>query len=245
MVWSSSTTRTRTLDLHCPARGRPAARPPGAFTVPSGDRGGNNVADGGRPTTARRRPPSIVRRPMEESVMKIAEIRSIPLLGRTPEGGWDHEVAPEENLHTLIEVVADEGLVGVGSCYTSRALAEGALGLLRPWCVGDSAIEPERVTEKLRQMAFWQGRGGAVEHAISGIDIALWDLLGKATGQPVARLLGGSYRNRIKPYGSVLFDEPGRLRDKLQGVVARGFRAIKLGWRPFGRVDRRTDELLV
>ena len=177
--------------------------------------------------------------------MKIAAIRSIPLMGRTPEGGWDHDVAPEENLHTLIEVVADEGLIGVGSCYTSRALVDGALGLLRPWCVGDSAIEPERVTEKLRQMAFWQGRGGAVEHAISGIDIALWDLLGKATGQPVGRLLGGYYRDRIKPYGSVLFDEPGLLRDKLQGVVARGFRAIKLGWRPFGRVDRRTDELLV
>ncbi len=82
-------------------------------------------------------------------------------------------------------------------------------------------------------------------HAISGIDIALWDLLGKATGQPVARLLGGVYRDRIKPYGSLLFEEPGRLREKLPAVLARGFRAIKLGWGTFGRVDRRTDEALV
>jgi L-alanine-DL-glutamate epimerase-like enolase superfamily enzyme len=61
----------------------------------------------------------------------------------------------------------------------------------------------------------------------------------------VWRLLGGSYRDRIKPYGSLLFDEPGRLRAKLQRALARGFRAIKLGWGDFGRVDRQTDERLV
>ena len=182
---------------------------------------------------------------VEASSVRIREIRSIGLVGETPAGGWDHDPSPEENLHPLIVVETDAGLTGVGSVYTSRALVEGALQLLRPWCIGDSAIEPERVTEKLRQMAFWQGRGGAVEHAISGIDIALWDLLGKVSNQPVARLLGGYYRDRIKPYGSILFDEPDRLRDTLQAVVARGFRAIKLGWRPFGRVDARTDELLV
>ena len=182
--------------------------------------------------------------------MKIVEVRSIPLMGRTPEGGWDTEIEPEENLHTLIEVVTDETLngkplTGIGSVYTSQALVEGALRLMRPWLIGECAIEPERVTEKLSQMAFWQGRGGAVTHAISGIDIALWDLLGKACGQPVARLLGGYYRERIKPYGSILFDEPDILREKLQAVLARGFRAIKLGWKPFGRVSRKMDELLV
>ena len=54
-----------------------------------------------------------------------------------------------------------------------------------------------------------------MEHAISGLDIALWDLLGKALNQPVSRLLGGNYRHRIKPYASILFDEPDVLRDKL------------------------------
>jgi L-alanine-DL-glutamate epimerase-like enolase superfamily enzyme len=148
-------------------------------------------------------------------------------------------------MHTLVEVRTDAGLTGIGSCSTSQALVEGALRLLRPWLIGESAIEPERVAETLHQTSFWQGRGGAVTHAISGIDIALWDLLGKACGQPVARLLGGYYRDRVKPYGSVLFEEPDRLRPKLEAVVARGFRAIKLGWGPFGRVDRRTDERLV
>ena len=177
--------------------------------------------------------------------MKITEIRSIPLKGATPEAGWDHEVAPEENFITLIEVLTDEGISGIGCSYTSQALVDGALKLMRPWLIGESAIEPERVNEKLHQMTFWQGRGGAVTHAISGIDIAMWDLLGKACGQPVARLLGGYYRQRIKPYASVLFDEPGRLRARLEDVVARGFRAIKLGWRPFGRISRDYDELLI
>ena len=182
--------------------------------------------------------------------MKIIEVRAIPLLGRTTEGGWDTEIEPEENLHTLIEVVTDETvngkrLTGIGSVYTSQSLVDGALRLIRPWLIGECAIEPERVTEKIGQMAFWQGRGGAVTHTISGIDIAMWDLLGKVSGQPVARLLGGYYRDRIKPYGSILFDQPDILREKLQAVTARGFRAIKLGWKPFGRVDRKMDELLV
>jgi L-alanine-DL-glutamate epimerase-like enolase superfamily enzyme len=84
-----------------------------------------------------------------------------------------------------------------------------------------------------------------VEHAVSGIDIALWDLMGKACRQPVSRLLGGNYRENIKPYGSILFDEPERLRRTLESVVERGFKAIKLGWRPFGRRNATFDELLV
>jgi len=177
--------------------------------------------------------------------VKITEIQTIPLLGETPDGGWTEHFDPAENLHTLMEVHTDEGLVGLGSCYTSQALVEASLRLLRPLLIGECAIEPERVSEKLSQMTFWQGRGGAVTHAISGIDIALWDLLGKATGQPVARLLGGCYRDRIKPYGSVLFDDPSVLGEKLQAAVERGFRALKLGWHGFGRVSRQYDELLV
>jgi L-alanine-DL-glutamate epimerase-like enolase superfamily enzyme len=57
--------------------------------------------------------------------------------------------------------------------------------------------------------------------------------------------LGGIYRNRIKPYGSLLFDEPDRLAEKLRHAVGRGFKAIKLGWKPFGRRDAKTDERLV
>lgn len=177
--------------------------------------------------------------------MKITEIRTIALRGATHDHGWPGGTDPNVQYNTLVEVRTDEGPAGIGSCYTTRALVEGSLELLRPHLLGETGLEPERVSEKLRQSMFWLGRGGAVEHTISGIDIALWDLFGKALGQPVSRLLGGNYRDRIKPYASMLFEEPGLLREKLAQQVGRGFKAIKMGWRPFGRVSRAYDELLI
>jgi L-alanine-DL-glutamate epimerase-like enolase superfamily enzyme len=177
--------------------------------------------------------------------MRIREVEVCPLTGATVDGGWPQGHEPQENLHTLLIVHSDAGLAGYGSCFTSGKLVTGAVELLWPLLRGESAVEPERVSEKLRQSSFWQGRGGAVEHAISGLDIALWDLMGRACGQPVSRLLGGNYRDRIKPYGSILFDEPDALARNLESVVDRGFKAIKMGWRPFGRRSRQFDELLI
>ena len=177
--------------------------------------------------------------------MKIKDIRLIPLVGATPDGGWDQGFEQEDNLHTLIEVITDEGVVGLGSVYTSSKLVEGAMGILRPMLIGESAIEPVRVCENLHQSTFWQGRGGAITHAISGIDIALWDIFGKVTKQPISRLLGGRYRDKIKPYGSLLMTEPENLSPRLEDAVARGFRAIKMGWGPFGRVSNAMDEAIV
>jgi L-alanine-DL-glutamate epimerase-like enolase superfamily enzyme len=177
--------------------------------------------------------------------MRIVGIDVCPLTGATVDGGWPQGHEPQENLHALVALRTDEGLVGHGSCFTSGRLVAGAVELLWPLLKGQSAVEPERVSETLRQSSFWQGRGGSVEHAISGIDIALWDLMGQACGQPVSRLLGGNYRRTIKPYGSILFDEPEPLARTLESVVGRGFKAIKMGWRPFGRRDRQFDERLI
>ena len=177
--------------------------------------------------------------------MKITEVRTIALSGATDDHGWPGGTDPNVQYNTLVEVVSDEGIVGLGSCYTTRPLVEAALLLLKPLLIGSSALEPEPTSERMRQSMFWLGRGGSVEHAISGLDIALWDLWGKALGQSVSKLLGGNYRDRIKPYASILFDDPPVLVEKLQEQVARGFRAIKMGWRPFGRVSRKLDELLV
>jgi L-alanine-DL-glutamate epimerase-like enolase superfamily enzyme len=180
-----------------------------------------------------------------ETRMKITAVRTIPLGGATHDHGWPGGTDPNVQYNTLVEVVGEDGFVGIGSCYTTRLLVEGSLQLLQEHLLGESALEPERVSEKLRQSMFWLGRGGSVEHTISGIDIALWDLFGKALDQPVSRLLGGCYRDRIKPYASILFDDPPVLRDKLLEQVSRGFKAIKMGWRPFGRVSRQLDELLM
>jgi len=177
--------------------------------------------------------------------MKIREIRCAGLRGATPEGGWSNELRPDDCVHTLIAVHTDEGLVGLGSVFTNDALVRASLQVLEPLYKGEFALEPERVSEKLQQNMFWLGRGGSITHAISGIDIALWDLLGKATGQPVGRLLGGRYRERVQPYASLLMDEPEILKSHLASVKSQGFKAFKIGWGPFGRRSRATDEAIV
>jgi L-alanine-DL-glutamate epimerase-like enolase superfamily enzyme len=177
--------------------------------------------------------------------VQIREIRAAGLGGATPRGGWAEDLAPGDVVHTLVAVHTDEGLVGVGSCSTREDLARASLELLEPLYRGQEALEPERLTERLHQHTFWLGRGGAVTHTISGIDIALWDLLGQASGQPVGRLLGGRHRERVLPYASVLMDEPPRLGAELVALSEAGFRAFKIGWGPFGRDRPSVDEAIV
>jgi D-galactarolactone cycloisomerase len=177
--------------------------------------------------------------------MKIREIRAVGLRGGSPEGGWSQEITPDQCVHTLVAVLTDEGLTGYGSVFTNDALVKGALSVMEPLYRGENALEPERVSEKLHQNTFWMGRGGSLTHAISGIDIALWDILGKATGQPVGRLLGGRYRERVRPYASILMQQPGPLAEHVLRVKAQGFRAFKIGWGPFGRESHVLDEAIV
>ncbi len=177
--------------------------------------------------------------------MKITGIHAIGLTGGTPEGGWSNELEADICVHTLVAVTTDAGLTGWGSVFTSGNLVRASLDVLRPLLIGEQALEPERVSEQLHQHTFWQGRGGAITHTISGIDIALWDLLGQATGQPVGRLLGGRYRERVQPYASILMDQPDLLVPVLEEVLGHGFRAIKMGWGPFGRVSAALDEEIV
>ena len=177
--------------------------------------------------------------------MKIKEIRCLGLRGATPEGGWSEEKQPEDCMYTLIAVFTDQGLTGLGSVSTTEDLVRASLSVLEPFYSEENALEPERVSEKLHRNSFWMGRGGAVTHAISGIDIALWDLLGKATGQPVGRLLGGRYRDRVRPYASMLMDEPKALREELGRLKPRGFTALKMGWGPFGRISAAMDESII
>ena len=177
--------------------------------------------------------------------MKITEIRPAGLRHGTPAGGWANEIRPEDCVHTLIAVFTDEGITGWGSAFTNDELVRGALHVLQPLYLGENPLEPERVSEKLHAHTFWMGRGGSITHTISGIDIALWDILGKATRQPVGRLLGGRYRDRVRPYASLLMCEPRVLSERLAAVQSQGFRAFKIGWGPFGRHSNARDEEIV
>ncbi|MBE1584358.1 mandelate racemase/muconate lactonizing enzyme family protein [Nonomuraea angiospora] len=177
--------------------------------------------------------------------MKIRDIRAAGLRGATPAGGWQEELTNDDVVHTLVAVHTDEGLIGIGSVFTSEALVRGALEVLRPLLIGEEATEPERVSERLHRTTFWLGRGGTVTHTISGIDMALWDVLGQVTGQPVGRLLGGRYRERVRPYASLLMDRPEALAERLNLLAAQGWKAFKIGWGPFGRVSEDLDERIV
>ncbi|MGB8536932.1 MAG: mandelate racemase/muconate lactonizing enzyme family protein [Acidobacteriaceae bacterium] len=177
--------------------------------------------------------------------MKITGIRAAGLRGCTPAGGWSNEIKPADCVHTLIAVHTDEGITGWGSASTNDELVRGSLTALESLYLGENPLEGQRVSEKLHAHTFWHGRGGALTHTISGIDIAMWDILGKATGQAVGRLLGGCYRDQVLPYASLLMEEPEALRDKLAALRAGGFRAFKIGWGQFGRRSDALDKSMV
>jgi D-galactarolactone cycloisomerase len=180
------------------------------------------------------------------SRLTIRDIRVAPLLGESPKGGWSAEIKPEDSIHAVIAVHTEQGPSGYGSVFTDGRLAQAGVAVLEPLWRGENALEPERVTEKLHQNTFWMGRGGTLTHVIGGIDIALWDILGKALDQPVGRLLGGTYRDRVKPYCSLLMEEPEPMKDVVAQYRAKGFRAFKIGWGPFGRRDdAKLDEAIV
>ena len=177
--------------------------------------------------------------------MKITEVRAAGLRGATPKGGWTRELEADDVVHTLIAVHTDDGRVGLGSVFSSEKLVCGALDVLRPICVGLDPREPDRVSQEMHEHTFWLGRGGAITHTVSGIDIALWDILGQYANLPVGTLLGGRYRDRVRPYASVLIEQGPQFPDSLAKLAADGFTAFKIGWGTFGRIDAATDESAV
>ncbi len=87
---------------------------------------------------------------VSRGVVRIREVRAVGLRGATPKGGWTRELSPDDVVHTLVAVTTDEGLVGVGSAFTSETLVQGSLDVLRSLLIGENALEPERVTSLVR-----------------------------------------------------------------------------------------------
>lgn len=152
---------------------------------------------------------------------------------------------PDERFQVFLELLTDTGITGWGSAYSEKGQVVGALQWLKRFVVGENPLEIERITEHLHQITFWVGRGGAITHAISAINLALWDAAGKALNQPVHVMLGGRRQRSVPVYGSVLFRPLNTLDERIQQMLSRGFRAIKLGWDPFCRGSLKDDENLV
>ena len=141
---------------------------------------------------------------------------------------------PDRNAHVFVELVTTEGHSGWGACYSERQQVVGAIGWLTRFVLGQNPLELEKLTETFHEISFWLGRGGAMTHAISGINLALWDCAGKILGIPVKTLLGGARHSDVKAYGSILFHPTETLETRIEEILERNFRAIKLGWDPFG-----------
>jgi L-rhamnonate dehydratase len=148
----------------------------------------------------------------------------------------------------LIRVHTDAGITGIGEAHSnptiSKAIIEAPLCSvsscgLRELLIGENPLDIAHLTDKMQLATQTYGRRGAFMHALSGIDIALWDILGKATGQPVFRLLGGARRDRLPIYASDLMpDTTAETAELARRHKAAGYRAMKLGWGSLGRSYR-------
>lgn len=133
---------------------------------------------------------------------------------------------------TLVRIRTDDGLEGVGSAYAHPGVVQACLDHMTPMLMGVRADPIEPILERLNIISRWYGRKGAATAAISGIDIALWDLKGKREGKPIWKLLGGE-RDRAPAYASGnLYSSPEAVAASATRQVARGFRRVKMriGW---------------
>ena len=135
-----------------------------------------------------------------------------------------------------VEVFSDDGLVGIGNAALAPQLTKQAIDLyLKPLLIGQSPWDVEFLWQHMYRKTMAFGRKGIGMVAISAVDIALWDLLGKAAKQPVFRLLGGRTKSRVPVYASRLYaTELGELAAEAKRYKDDGFKAMKLrfGWGP-------------
>src|SRR3954468_7456065 len=147
----------------------------------------------------------------------------------------------------LVKVHTDEGIVGVGevdsSSLVAKAIIEAPLSHkicrgLAECVLGQDPFEIDRLIHRMYEGSIFFGRQGAAIQAMSGIEIGLWDLAGKATGRPAYPLLGGGVRQGFRPYASILFgDTPAETERIGRALAAQGYRAVKFGWGPMGQSE--------
>jgi L-alanine-DL-glutamate epimerase-like enolase superfamily enzyme len=174
--------------------------------------------------------------------MKITRVEAIHL--RLPEVNERCDGSQET---LVVKVHTDAGLVGVGeadsSSHVAKAIIEAPLSHkicrgLAECVIGQDPFEIDRLIHRMYEGTIYFGRQGAVIQAMSGVEIALWDVMGKATGRPVYQLLGGGFKKTFRAYASILFgDTPDETRRIGKQLAAQGYRAVKFGWGPMGQSE--------
>jgi len=133
--------------------------------------------------------------------------------------------------YTIARITTDDGITGIGYSFGGRLLKEGLLSVLKDLVIGEDPFDVERIWNKMFYNTLLPGRRGTILRGISCIDIALWDIMGKAVNKPVYKLLGG-YRDKVPAYASGGYYREGKtpldLADELAGYVEKGFKAVKM-----------------
>ena len=181
--------------------------------------------------------------------MKITDVEAIVLRQAVVDDG----IADGSQDDLVIRIHTDEGITGIGEVDSSpelvRALVQAPSShavatSLRDALLGEDPLDVERLWHKMYRGLIYFGRRGIAIHAISGLDIALWDIKGKALGKPVFELLGMPHRDRVRAYASRLMpDTAAEVTDAVAELRDQGFSAVKLGWGPLGK-DPRQDVVL-
>ncbi len=164
--------------------------------------------------------------------MRIEDVEVTTLRFDYPPGGGFRYAGGTvtSRVTSLIRVHTDAGIVGLGAAYSHPDLVRIIIeGNLRTHLLGEDPLQLEALWDKLYGLTRWYGRKGAAVSAIGGIDIALWDIRGKASGKPVYRLLGGE-RGVAPAYASGLFwvDDVAALEQEAARHRAHGFRRVKM-----------------
>lgn len=175
------------------------------------------------------------------------------LLLRQP-GKLDTSIADGSQDALIVRVSTDEGIVGIGEVDSNPTVVKAIIDAppshktacgLRSLLLGQDPSDIAGLWQRMYSGSMYYGRRGAAVHAISGIDIALWDIAGQARGEPIHALLGGMRRDHIRAYASTLMpDTPEEARRVVETQLEAGFNAVKLGWGPLGR-DAELDVALV
>jgi muconate cycloisomerase len=171
------------------------------------------------------------------TTMKIARIRATPLLCRFKQPyHWAQGVTLGAPV-ILIEVETDEGVTGIGESVASPTI-EPVLAIINdaiPHFVGQSIYDGNRLVAAYYRLGFnARGTGSAVRYfsqAMAGIELSLWDAIGKAVGQPLHRILGGAVRDKIEYFGFVQGDRPAELAGHAKALADQGFSVlyVKIG----------------